>query len=438
MSSGVDGAQEVPAVIDSYAPDVGVEVVQAELVDAGAEPAGGSQLQLSSYLAGRGPADPEQQQVLRHLAERALKLYDNSKAAGTLAAYGSAWKQVLSWCTEFELTDGWWHPGPAEEGSLVGAMPVEVLAVYLAWLVDREYAHSTVTKHCDAVAHFHLDVGLVPPTLDPRIKRLRAGIKREVGIRTQGKAPLLLPDIALLHAAIDRTRWHALTKLRNKALLLLNYWGGARRSELAGRMLIDFRLERNGLIVSLSRSKTNQEGVREEIGVLRRNDTLCPVTALTDWLEAIGRLHLLQRRSEADNLSAATTPAFCSITATGILGEAALRDQEVNRLIKALAKMVYPREVSAGYGAHSLRAGLATALDEAGVDAFSIARMLRHDLGILGNTSRYTRGHVLTANPTGQLVLPQPAGQGPAPQGGAVDDQTPSSRQLAGAPDVRE
>lgn len=433
--------QEPPAASEPGVLVLDVEVVQAELVHAGAEPVNESQLQLQlgSYLSGHGPADPERQAVLRHLAERALQLYDNSKAAGTLAAYESAWNGVLSWCTEFELVDGWWQVGPTGSGDLVAPMPVEVLAVYLAWLVDRKLAHSTITKHCDAIAHFHLNVGLVPPTLDQRIKRLRAGIKREVGIRTQGKTPLLLPDIALLHAAIDRTPWHALTKLRAKALLLLHYWGGARRSELAGQMLIAFRLERNGMIISLSRSKANQAGAREEIGVLRRDDELCPVRALTAWLEAIGRLHLLQRRTDADDLTAATTPAFCSITATGILGDTPLADQEVNRLVKALVQQAYPDQDLSGYGAHSLRAGLATSLDEAGVDMVGIGRMLRHDLGVLGNTEIYTRGHVLTGNPTSRLVLRQHDDQDPeTPQADTAQGTVIQPRSGAVGPDSKE
>lgn len=405
VSSDVGGVQEVPAVSDSSALGLGAELVQAELVDAG--PAHEGQLQLESYLTGHGPADLERQQVLRHLAERALELYDNSKAAGTLTAYGSAWRLVLSWCQEFELVDGWWRPGRAfGDGALVAAMPVEVLAVYLAWLVDHRYAYSTISKHCDAIRHFHLDVGLIPPTLDPRISRLRAGVKREVGTRTQGKTALELPDIALLYAAIDRLPGHRLKKLRARAMLLLYFWSGARRSELAGLMLSAFTLERNGLIISLSRSKTNQDGAREEIGVLRRDDELCPVRALTDWLEATGRLQLL-RRGDTDLLAAAKTPAFCSVTATGILGTAPLNDQELNRLVKALVLLVYPDEDLAGYGAHSLRAGLATSLDAAGVDPFDIGRMLRHAPGSLGTTSIYMRGRVLTTNPTAGLVLPQ-------------------------------
>ena len=72
-----------------------------------------------------------------------------SKAANTLRAYQSDWKQFEAWCDERGL-----EPLPARP---------EAVATYLAALATAGRADSTITRHCAAIAWKHGQEGLVAP-----------------------------------------------------------------------------------------------------------------------------------------------------------------------------------------------------------------------------------------------------------------------------------
>src|SRR5262245_6231937 len=73
---------------------------------------------------------------------------------------------------------------------------------------------------------------------------------------------------------------------RNRALLLLGFAGAFRRSELVALNVEDLEFQRNGVVVTLRRSKTDQEGESRRIGVPYGSIELtCPVRALQAWLE---------------------------------------------------------------------------------------------------------------------------------------------------------
>jgi site-specific recombinase XerC len=71
---------------------------------------------------------------------------------------------------------------------------------------------------------------------------------------------------------------------RDRALLLLGFAGGFRRSELVGLDCADIERARQGVIVTLRRSKTDQEGAGRKIGIPYGRTQHCPVAALDAWL----------------------------------------------------------------------------------------------------------------------------------------------------------
>ena len=80
------------------------------------------------------------------------------------------------------------------------------------------------------------------------------GIRRERG----SAKPLLRDDLfAVLSATAD-----ALKDSRDRALLLIGFAGGFRRSELVTLATADIEHVRQGLVITLRRSKTDQEGVQ--------------------------------------------------------------------------------------------------------------------------------------------------------------------------------
>jgi integrase len=75
--------------------------------------------------------------------------------------------------------------------------------------------------------------------------------------------------------------------LRDRAILSFGFASACRRSELAS-LVVDCVTEVDqGLIVTIERSKTDQEGQGHEIAV-PRGARACPVRALRAWLTAAG------------------------------------------------------------------------------------------------------------------------------------------------------
>ncbi len=75
----------------------------------------------------------------------------------------------------------------------------------------------------------------------------------------------------------------------DRALLLVGFAGGFRRSELANLNVGDIEFTEDGLVVRLRRSKTDQEATGRKVGIpFGSNRGTCPVRSLKAWLEASG------------------------------------------------------------------------------------------------------------------------------------------------------
>jgi hypothetical protein len=76
---------------------------------------------------------------------------------------------------------------------------------------------------------------------------------------------------------------------RDRALLLLGFAGALRRSELVALDVAHLRLSDEGFVVTIVRSKTDQEGERQKIAIPRVPDSpYCPVRAVIDWMAMAG------------------------------------------------------------------------------------------------------------------------------------------------------
>jgi site-specific recombinase XerD len=79
----------------------------------------------------------------------------------------------------------------------------------------------------------------------------------------------------------------SLRELRNRAILLLGFAGAFRRSELVALNVEDIEETAAGMLVTLRRSKTDQEGLGRRVAI-PRGELACPVAALRAWLDAAG------------------------------------------------------------------------------------------------------------------------------------------------------
>ncbi len=223
--------------------------------------------------------------------------------------------------------------------SALSAEP-QTLAAYLAdlALTDRP---ATIGRKLAAIAVAHRDAGLESPTEHGMVKRTLAGIRREKGTAQNQKNALLVGDLRRIVAPLGTS----LLDRRDRALILLGFAAALRRSELVALRVEDVRVEEEGLVLTLRRSKTNQEGRLETIAVAYGSEpTTCPVRALRAWLAAAG---------------IASGPLFVGLTPQGGLRSAPLGDRMVAHVVKRRCKAVGIEP--SGVAGHSLRRGFATA-----------------------------------------------------------------------------
>ena len=111
-----------------------------------------------------------------------------------------------------------------------------------------------------------------------------AGIRRAKGTASAAKAPAITEDIRRMVAAVPEN----LLGLRDRALLLVGFAGGFRRSELVGLDREDCEFTSDGVILVLRRSKTDQEGAGRKIAIpFGSNPDTCPVRGLKAWLDSV-------------------------------------------------------------------------------------------------------------------------------------------------------
>jgi integrase len=175
---------------------------------------------------------------------------------------------------------------------------------------------------------------------------------------------------------------------RDRALVLLGFAGAFRRSELVGLDVEDCVFGKDGLTVTLRRSKTDQDGAGRKIGIpYGSNPETCPVRTIQAWMELAG---------------ISSGPLLRSINRHGKLGPGHLSGIDVARVVKRLAERAGLDAVK--FAGHSLRAGHATSAAIAGASERSIMNQTGHRS--VQMVRRYIRdGSLFRENSAGKLGL---------------------------------
>ncbi|WP_328384433.1 tyrosine-type recombinase/integrase (plasmid) [Micromonospora zamorensis] len=385
MSDLARVAPPAPRPPDVAEPEV---VLHGELVDPPAAPAAGPgarRLDLDRWLSTHRPRADADLDLLRELAADVARYAEASRAPDTIRKYDTGWATFGGWCNEFGFPLG-------------PPTPVEVVALYLGQMGRDGLAVSTIDGRLAAIRDRHIEAGLLPPTDDPRLRRIRDGLRRVHGRPVDEKSPVRLPLLADMLATLPTVlpaqptlgerRTH-LAALRDYCLLTLGFAAGLRREELAGMPVDHLELVPEGLRLLVAKSKADPTGRGRRIDIPYAPDEvawLCPVRATLVWLDTTGRrshLHRSGRRRTGE------IPLLSGLTPGARIRATALTDRHVARVVKATAHAAgQPPEVVDALAGHSLRAGLATAADEAGVPQPAIARVLGHNAG---TTGRYIR-----------------------------------------------
>ena len=217
------------------------------------------------------------------------------------------------------------------------------------------------------------------------VSEILKGIKRTVGTAQPGKEPLFAAEIRKMVDTLPPN----LQGARDRALLVLGFAGGFRRSELAAISTFEDIAETgDGLVLSLRRSKTDQEGQGSKVALpFGSHPETCPVRSYRAWISASG---------------ITAGPVFRGVNNRGQLAGKRLDSNSVARIVKRCARRAGLDP--APYAGHSLRAGFCTQAYLNGVPELSIMRQSRHQS--LDTVRKYIRDKALFRdNPAAKLGL---------------------------------
>jgi integrase len=216
-------------------------------------------------------------------------------------------------------------------------------------------AYATVGHRLAVLAKWHRLHGWDSPTDDHRLKTLmakarRAQAKRGVTVRKK-TAAVAEPLQAMLATCTDGIRG-----IRDRALLLLTWSGGRRRSEVVALQVTDLRqLDAHTWTYALGVTKTDTSGTKREKPL--RGEV---VVALQAWLDAA-------QLSEG--------PLFRRLFRGNRVGSEALSPDQVARIVQRRAAQA---GLTGDWAAHSLRSGFVTEAGRQGVPLGEVMAMTEH------------------------------------------------------------
>jgi integrase len=216
---------------------------------------------------------------------------------------------------------------------------------------------ATLARRLVAVGQAHAERGLLDPTKTDLVRRTMRGLRRTYG-RPQRRVAALTTDVVL---AMTSVLGDSLAELRDRALILIGFAGGFRRSELVAIDCFSVRrCDAHGLVITIPRSKSDQEGCGRQV-VIPCGRMMCPVEALDAWLSASGIID---------------GPVFRQMCKGGRLGANRLCPEAVAEIVKRRVKEIGLDPEC--YSGHSLRAGFVTSAAAAGVPTWRIKAQTGH------------------------------------------------------------
>ena len=296
------------------------------------------------------------------IGSRVLDFITNSIAPNTRRAYQSDLAHFENW------------------GGSIPAAPA-VVASYLAAHADS-LTSSTLVRRVATISKAHQAKDLPNPCRSELVRATLRGIKRTFGTAQHEAKPLLKEDLFLVLDGLGG----GMKDMRDRAVLLIGFAGGFRRSEFVGLDCADVEHVRQGLVVNLRWSKVDQEGAGRKIGIPYGRTRHCPVAAVDRWMELSKIEH---------------GPLFRAVDRHGNIQPARLSGDAVSIIVKE-------RVAAAGIGpqafsGHSLRAGFATSATRAGVSTMRIRQQTGHASDAM--LARYVRdGELFTSNAAGALL----------------------------------
>ena len=285
---------------------------------------------------------------VKSLELETLKNLKSSKAANTLRAYKADYKDFALFCIKHGFK----------------SMPTDpkVVSLYLTHL-SQTSKFSTLKRRLASISVIHRLSGHYIDTKHPMITENLMGIKRVKGSYQKAKKPILLNDLKSIVNVIDKDK-NEKRRSKNRALILIGFAGGFRRSELVAILYEDLDFVPEGVKIFVRRSKTDQSGEGMTKGIpYFSSQEYCPVISLKNWLET-SKIKSGKIFDISDKSVALTVKKYTAIAGLD----------------------------SNKYSGHSLRSGFATSTAELGAEERSIMAMTGH------KTTQMVRRYIQDAN----------------------------------------
>ena len=286
---------------------------------------------------------------IKSLELETLKNLRNSKSSNTLRAYQSDYRDFGAFCVKNGFQSFPTQP--------------KILALYLTHL-STSSKYSTLKRRLASISVIHKIKGHYIDTKHPVIIENLMGIKRSKGSNQKSKKPILINDLKLIIKAITQSNENEIRKIRDRAIILIGFSGGFRRSELVNIEYEDVEFVEEGVKIFVKRSKTDQsgEGMTKAIPYFD-NKEFCPVNSLKNWINCIN-----SKQGKIFDIS----------------------DKGVALIIKKYATLAGLDSYK--YAGHSLRSGFATSTAESGAEERDIMAMTGH------KTTQMVRRYIIEAN----------------------------------------
>jgi integrase len=316
-----------------------------------------------------GGADPTAKIAL------AQAFVDPSRADNTKEAYGSDWKNFVTWCQTHTL-----ESLPASE---------QTVAAYLGDLAQT-HSPATLSRRLSTINRAHQQAGFRSPARlreNPLVADVMSEIRKTKGIAQKGARPVLLKDLLKM---LDGLR-DPIKAARDKTLLLIGFAGGLRSSELAAIKVSDIEWVSTGLIIGIPRSERDQEGRGEEVEIpYGQNPATCPLRALDNWMK-------IAPIKEG--------PVFRKVMKSGRIAGEALHPESITWILRrALEAAGFKGAKLKEFSSHSLRAGFCTQASLNGASEIEIMQQSRHKS--MNTLRRYIRaGKEMKLRAAGKLGL---------------------------------
>lgn len=290
---------------------------------------------------------------IQRLASDAIDYARQSRAPRTLKAYQADWRQFEQICVSLGLV----------------ALPAEpsTVALIITKLAET-HRPSSIQRKLAAISVAHKAAGESSPIGAEIVRSTMAGVRRAKGMAKSQKTPIRARH---LREGLSLMRMD-MKGIRDTAVILVAYAGALRRSEVVSLDLCDVQFTPEGVVLTLTRSKTDQNGsgVKVAIKTGNRADT-CPVRALTNWIDAAGLTE---------------GAVFRPVAKGGRVGMGRLSDKTVCTVFKEFAILLGLNP--SDFGGHSGRAGVITDGFAASVAQAVIAKHSRHKSNVIGDYLR--------------------------------------------------